>query len=72
MQRSSSDWYLVLIVAAIAILSACAVFYIQVWTTADPEWFKNIGIGGFSALLALLTQKVVADPNPPADPPPQA
>lgn len=65
MQRTTGDWYLVLIVAAITVLSFAAVFYMSIWTNADPEFFKNLGVGGFGALLALLTQKVVADPNPP-------
>jgi L-asparagine transporter-like permease len=67
MQRTTGDWYLVLIVAAITALAVGAVFYISVWTSADPEWFKSLAFTGFGALLALLTQKVVADPNPPAE-----
>lgn len=70
MQRTSGDWYLVLIVAAITALTIGAVFYISVWTLADPEWFKTIATGGVGALLALLTQKVVADPKPPDVAPP--
>jgi hypothetical protein len=76
MQRSSSDWYLVLIVSFITALCAGAVFYLQAWTNVDPQWFQNIALTGFGALLGLLTQKVVADAKPlpplPAEPPPEA
>jgi hypothetical protein len=65
MQRSSSDWYLVLIVAAITVAAGVGAFYLMAWTDVSPDWFQNIALVGFGALVGLLTQKVVADPNPP-------
>lgn len=59
MERSSADWYLVIIVAVLTALSGAAVFYLQAFTTVDSQWFQNIGLTGFGALLGLLTQKVV-------------
>lgn len=62
--RASTDWYLVLIVAAIVLACGGAVFYMTAFTSADPEWFKNIGVAGFGALIALLVPKS----NPPQEP----
>jgi hypothetical protein len=35
----------------------------------SSEWFRNVGLVGFGALVGMLTQKVTADPAPPAAPP---
>jgi 4-amino-4-deoxy-L-arabinose transferase-like glycosyltransferase len=63
LDRSSSDWYLILIVALITVMAGAAVFYLVAFATVDPsavEWFKGIGLTGFGALLGLLTQKAVS------------
>ncbi len=67
MVRSATDWYLVIIVALLTAACGAAVFYLKAFTTVDTQWFENIGLTGFGALLGLLTQKstVVAVPPPP-------
>jgi hypothetical protein len=69
MQRSTSDWYLVIIVAALTALAGGAVFYLDAFSDVSSEWFRNVGLVGFGALVGMLTQKVTADPVPPAAPP---
>jgi hypothetical protein len=69
MQRSTSDWYLVIIVAALTALAGGAVFYLDAFSDVSSEWFRNVGLVGFGALVGMLTQKVTADPAPPAAPP---
>ena len=64
MQRSTADWYLIIIVAVLTAAAGAAVFYLKAFTAVDSQWFENVGLTGFGALLGLLTQKVVAD-NPP-------
>lgn len=64
LDRSTSDWYLILIVAALTLASGAAVFYlVAIATGVDAsaiEWFKGIGLTGFGALLGLLTQKAIS------------
>ena len=69
MQRSTSDWYLVIIVAVLTGLAGGAVFYLDAFTSVSSEWFRNVGLVGFGALVGMLTQKAIADPAPPVAPP---
>jgi len=65
MQRSNSDWYLVVIVAFLVAACFTAVFYLTAFTDASSEWFQNIGFAGFGALTTLLIPK---SPDPPPAP----
>lgn len=57
--RATTDWYLVVIVALIVVACGTAVFYLSAFTSVSAEWFQNIGLTGFGALIALLMPKTV-------------
>jgi hypothetical protein len=64
--RSTTDWYLVLIVAFLTALAGGAAFWISQWGTTDPAWFEALAAGGFGSLLTMLVSKQPVAPPPPA------
>lgn len=54
---SRGQWYLVLMVFIVTAAAGGAVFYLSAFTGVDPEWFKNVALTGFGALIGLLAPR---------------